>query len=1008
MALEPGGYADKIGNRYEGRWVVRQLLRLLTEDLQSVQCEPVGDEERGVDLWVERPDGVRVAQQCKIRNGSYHIWTVADLKRRGILSAMKEHLDRDDQTEFELVTSVPFPVLHDVCKSARRSTGDPESFYKDQIQAVGEDRRKVFRQFCESVELDSEATSDRATAYSYLRRLFVELWPDTVTTREDLLDQARMLVVGDPSVVVAVLADMATDRMRQIIDASTVWEFLQSHDLHPRRLPQDARILPAILDLQQRFMDSISPDLIGGKLIPREETEIVLEALKSRTIVAVHGNPGQGKSGVLYELAERMRAKNITFLPIRLDRQVPKNNPQQFGLDLGLPESPVACLHAVAKQRPCVLILDQLDALRWTSRHSLNALEVCKALVREVRGHRALGVNISVVLACRTYDLENDPEIKRWIASEKARDASVAEVQVGPLKPEAIDKAAKACGQDVSSLSKRQKQILESPQHFAMWLKIVAANGAFEFRNRVQLMREYWNDRIRDMRSHGVAELGARNVLDSIIAFMEQHSVLIAPQSIVSDIESLDALRATGVLRASQGQISFTHQSYLDYQIASRVVREIHTAGKSIVSWLGPCAKQSLFRREQLRQALSLLGDESPAEFLATVRELLDSAEVRFHLKHLCLEVVGQIEAPGDELASFLISLMRDEDWKEHVVATVFRGHAVFVRQLIDRGEIAKWLRLDEQRDAALWLLRSVAEMIPDEVTKVVRPYADIDDRWRERVLACLAWNVEDDSDSMFALRLQLARDGVCREYVAWNHLAVDRRLHLLEAVLKSSSPESFRDHHRGSRHKSRAEHWSDADIAALSEAVREDPDRAWAMMSAQIGRLAVRSDDDTGTLSNWLDSDREDSRQGMPGLPFGLTSLAREAGRILARRDGGVFWANTSSLRNHDSPVIQNLLTSVYEAMSASQADNTIEWLIAEPARFSLGTGQYEPKWMPARRLVAALSTNCSREMFEQLENAIHAYHSPTEMRDAEYWLATWKRGYFGDYWGQCRTPRR
>ena len=25
MALEPGGYADKLGNRYEGLWVVRQL-----------------------------------------------------------------------------------------------------------------------------------------------------------------------------------------------------------------------------------------------------------------------------------------------------------------------------------------------------------------------------------------------------------------------------------------------------------------------------------------------------------------------------------------------------------------------------------------------------------------------------------------------------------------------------------------------------------------------------------------------------------------------------------------------------------------------------------------------------------------------------------------------------------------------------------------------------------------------------------------------------------------------
>ena len=26
MAFEPGGLADKLGNRYEGRWVAKQLL----------------------------------------------------------------------------------------------------------------------------------------------------------------------------------------------------------------------------------------------------------------------------------------------------------------------------------------------------------------------------------------------------------------------------------------------------------------------------------------------------------------------------------------------------------------------------------------------------------------------------------------------------------------------------------------------------------------------------------------------------------------------------------------------------------------------------------------------------------------------------------------------------------------------------------------------------------------------------------------------------------------------
>ncbi|MEE9128814.1 MAG: hypothetical protein V3T84_02265 [Phycisphaerales bacterium] len=1004
MPLEPGGYADKIGNRYEGRWVVRQILRLLSEDLSSLQLEAVGDDEYGVDLWVQRPDGLRVGQQCKIRNGSYDRWSVADLDRRGILDAMKAHLDRDDQTEFMLVTAVSFAAVHDVCESARRSSGDPESFFQHQIQDIGEERRTIFRRFCESLELDSTSVADRAHAYSYLRRLYIEIWPDSVANREDLLDQAGMLVAGDPTTTVAVLADYAVDRMRHVIDASSVWSHLESRGLRPRRLPQDTRVLPAIRGLQEQFVASIQPDLIGGSLIPREATGQILRALEHNTIVAVHGHPGQGKSAVMLELTQRLAAADVAYLPIRLDRQTPKNNSQDFGESLGLPESPVACLHAAAGDRPCVLVLDQLDALRWTSHHSLNALEVCKALVREVRGHRALGVDIAVVLACRNYDIENDPEIKKWIAAEKGRDGGLAEITVGPLKPEAVAEAAKAAGLEVESLSARQKDILTSPQHLAMWLGIAISSGGFEFQSRVQLMREYWNTRMRELRQQGANTAGVQSVLDSVISFMEQNSILTAPTAIVGDLDSFDALLSVGILRTTGEAISFAHQSYLDYQIASRVVREVHSNGRSIVSWLGSRDNQSLFRREQLRQALCLLGEDAGATFGSVVNELLDSAEVRFHLKHLCLEVVGQVETPSDQLVTSLIERVQLADWREHILTTVFRGHAAYVRPLIERGTLSRWLHNHDERNAALWLLRTVAESIPDDVVAIVEPFADVDDEWRERVLSCLAWNAHDDSEAMFSLRLRLASEGTYREFVDWRRLQAHRRLPLLEAVLQSVTAESFREQFGGHRRRSRFEQWTDADMSALLEAARQDAGAAWSILVAQIWRLAPQVDEPPGTLEQWLDSDREGIRQGMEGVPFGLTAIAREAGRSLAETDGEDFWALTGELRELESPVIQNLLIETYAALPPPLSNRVIEWLLCDSRRFSLGTGRQEPKWMPARRLVAALSPHCDDDVFRRLEDAICSYHSPTEKRDAEYWLTTWKRGYFGDYWGRCQ----
>jgi len=80
------------------------------------------------------------------------------------------------------------------------------------------------------------------------------------------------------------------------------------------------------------------------------------------------------------------------------------------------------------------------------------------------------------------------------------------------------------------------------------------------------------------------------------------------------------------------------------------------------------------------------------------------------------------------------------------------------------------------------------------------------------------------------------------------------------------------------------------------------------------------------------------------------------------------------------------------------------VSWLLADTARFRLGSGFSEPEWLPAARLIEALSPYCSEELFRRLEEAIVHCHAPNEKQSAEYWLGTWKRGYFGHYWGKTQ----
>jgi hypothetical protein len=89
MGFEPGGRSDKLGNRFEGRWTARQLLRLLNEEIRSVTLEAVGDDERGVDLWIELNSGSKEAHQCKARNRSKESWGINDLKNREVLNHLR-------------------------------------------------------------------------------------------------------------------------------------------------------------------------------------------------------------------------------------------------------------------------------------------------------------------------------------------------------------------------------------------------------------------------------------------------------------------------------------------------------------------------------------------------------------------------------------------------------------------------------------------------------------------------------------------------------------------------------------------------------------------------------------------------------------------------------------------------------------------------------------------------------------------------------------------------------
>jgi len=1012
MAFEPGGYADKLGNRYEGRWVVKQLLRLLNEQICSVTIEGIGNDERGVDLFIEKKDHTIQYQQCKARNASKEFWSIADLNSKDILTNAKFQLDRDPNNTFALVSGVPGTVIGDICESARKSNDNPEDFYKYQIKNPSRVRHECFEQLCSYWGLDENSESDRAIAFNYLRRFSILLWSDDQNCLDELLGTASSLINGIPNTIITILSEYAQENIRKRITFDCVREYLEGNGFHLRTLSLDARVAPAIAELQKIFEDSIGPDLIGGELIPREETQELLKNISEKQLIVLHGNAGCGKSGVLYELTRELKKTKIQYLPIRLDRQVPHNTARQFGEEIGLPESPVLCLKSVLNDQGGVLIIDQLDALRWTSSHSANSLDVCKAIIRDAISLNYNGKAISVVLSCRTFDLEHDPEIKKWLQNQSKR-LNCQKILVKELPEKTVGTMVVKAGGNFAEMTAKQKRILSLPQHLAMWVMIMQQGEVPALNSGTQLMREFWKHKYTVLRNKcKINDNEVNQVLDVLVEYMEREGKISAPLSLISDQQNVnDALCSYGILRTDGKQVIFCHQSYLDFRIADRLLRSIYQGCGDVIKWLGSRNEQSLFKREQLRQTLTLLSDETPDQFLTVIKLILSNKEVRFHVKHLTLEVIGQVERPADSLCDYLLDLFVDDYWKDHIKETVFCGHSQYVSLLLDRGIALQSVNSDkvEERNKILWLLSSVAEFIPDKIFDFLEPFVDKDGDWPRLVLGHIGWNESKDSDKMFKLRLRLISKRIVKHYIHWRELCKSyptRAIQLIEAIMSTWNSPRLKDNALFTGdNNSNLENWYLEDMQALKKVAADCPDYTWDMLMPHVERLTgIISDSGDADFYDWRCGHRFKFEEKEFPISKGVVGLLCEAGKQLASLKPDIFVQKVHQYQGNVSTVINDILICGYTVISSNYSDNAVKYLLTDINRFSSGTGYTESEWMPTVRLIDAHSSYCSVPLFNSLENAIVNYHSSGEKRHAEYWLTTWKEGYFGYYWGEAQ----
>ncbi len=734
MSPRSGGEADKIGNRFEGRWTAHWLLEILAGRARSIVIEERGPSGEGVEFTVVDNDGQEASHQVKRQRGNRNGWSLRELQTEGVLSAAAAQVRRGRL--FWFVSLVPARDLDELSDQARRSD-DVEAFR-------GSLSRELDAKF--SVLVDVWGGLDQA--FAILQCVYVE-WPSErhLSATNAALAELLLGTPGPPAA--ACFAQLATDHLGHTLDAQAIETALADYELTRIGVagPQTTDAVSATLDSWSR---SIARELLDPE-IPRDEATEVADRLRAGQdkVLLVAGAAGQGKSAVLHQAVREIAAR-WPVLAMRLDQVDSFVSTQELGVRLGLEGSPVPALAAAADGGDCLLVVDQLDALSLAS----GRLPLRFDQVAELIDEAAAFPQMRLLLACRQFDIDNDHRLQRLVSDQ----GPAQQLSIGPLTDAQVDAAVSEMGLDPQSLTSSQRDLLKVPLHLVLLAAIADQPSALAFRSAKGLMDAFYA-RKRDLSQARRDQLVRFDeTVGVFVKDMSAHKRVYVPGPVVEAAGyAVDArvLESEHVLVDRQGSFSFFHEAFFDYAFARRWLGREQT----LVAFLLE-GEQELFRRAQVRQVLIHLRDEQPERFVAEVEGLLGDHAVRFHIKEVVLALLRDIANPSHAEWQLVERILQAPPAYVERLFAVVRTAAWFHR-LDQEGVIASWLSGDEERLArAAEIMLSVAKERPDRLAELLAALQGEDSF--AGVLRFVSFYVDlHDSRSFFELTLDGVRSGV-------------------------------------------------------------------------------------------------------------------------------------------------------------------------------------------------------------------------------------------------------
>lgn len=751
MPFEKGGRADKQGNRYEINCIIYELLKILNETNYSVIVEALGIDEVGTDILVTTFDGKKEHQQCKARNASKEYWDISDLKGKGIFFSWKTQLNRDNNRRVSLVSPMTCSFLFDLHNRACNTSGNAEDFYDIQIMKSSKEFRKFYKSFCKEMDLNSEKEVDVLKSIDYLKRIFYKQISE-YELEERISQNIQYLFNSEQKLVYNALLSFATAEniLGKEITQSLLSDYFIKQEIILRLKEGDKRIAPRIEEINQEYRENFRA--LQGTLIYRDEFDDCIKSIENEKSTIISGGAGSGKSGCTEAILNYCEERKIPHIAIKLDQRIPYKNCEIWGKGLGLPSSIAHSLHCTSRNENAVIILDQLDALRWTQANSSEALAVCLELIRQVEYlNYERKKKIIIIFVCRTYDLENDNNIKSLFKKKESSEKVWKIIKVGDFKEDVVKDII---GKNYEQLSFKLKRLLRIPSNLYIWQHLEKKEIYGDGLTTSHLIDKWFEQICRKSITMGLQQRTITETKIRIVDVLEKTGRLYVPKQILNVEEAgLDYLISSEIVVIQNDRVGFVHQSILDYFMSQRMMEKYFQVQK-LENIIGEKCRQTPGRRYQVQMFLQNLLEYNSEDFIIFGKEMLISDNIRYYVKYVFYEILGQIQEPDDNIIQFIIDNCENEIYGNYLLNNVIFTRKQYITILRNQGVLERWYSMEEKKSIVFNLLTSIAPNLDVEDISFIERHAFSDKSDDEQFMRCFLHDITQESDEMFELRM--------------------------------------------------------------------------------------------------------------------------------------------------------------------------------------------------------------------------------------------------------------